>query len=513
MTFFQRDRMQIAAIVLLALIIRGPTFGFSSLGWDEDIFALVAREILIGNWPYQTVFDHKPVGLYLPYTAAYLVGGDNPVSGKVLAWVVVVAAAVTVRAIGTDVFKLRGPTATGFGIAYVLFATCVLYASSGFLVGLYLMLGFYCFMAPPAPGVARLTFAGALFGLAFQTNYLAGFPMLGFSVGYVVQRMRPFGPRDVLRGLLGSLRTAGAPLVGFVVANVAVLAPLHAAGSLEEYFFLQRNYVSGYGVTVGLRDLLAGFMSVHDVTLPIVALTLAYLGQRLSSAERDGEPEAWDSVLVTAGLYLGGVAATVVSRQFLDHYVQLVIPWVLLFAMSVLALPSITRRMRQWAIAVAIASSLTIVVPRTKPIAGIAWRTLTGPGPTGIFDRPRMVAARLAGWVGPPETIYVLCTLPVIYQLAGVRPPTRYPYYPHHTIPRNTRALGIDTRTEMRRIIAGNPKAIVLGDFESCVGVQREDYDWFRAHATSAGYRARERVADNVTILVVPEVAERSAVD
>src|SRR4029079_5973964 len=94
----QRDRWAVirdaAAIAIICLLLRGPTFGLSEMSWDETAFVLVAREILNGHWPFTTLFDHKPIGLYFHFAAALALFGDDPIAARMLGWIVVTATAL-----------------------------------------------------------------------------------------------------------------------------------------------------------------------------------------------------------------------------------------------------------------------------------------------------------------------------------------------------------------------------------------------------------------------------------
>lgn len=66
------------ALFFAVMATRIPTFWIVSTHIDEGVFALVAREIVDGNLPYSTVFEHKPVALYCPAALFMALLGTKP---------------------------------------------------------------------------------------------------------------------------------------------------------------------------------------------------------------------------------------------------------------------------------------------------------------------------------------------------------------------------------------------------------------------------------------------------
>ena len=106
------------ALVLLALILRAPTYGDPDTALDEQFYLLVGDRMLHGALPYVDIWDRKPVGLFLIYAAIRLLGGDGFIQYQVVA---ALFAGVTAAFIWLIARRMTGsfPAAIA-GISYLL---------------------------------------------------------------------------------------------------------------------------------------------------------------------------------------------------------------------------------------------------------------------------------------------------------------------------------------------------------------------------------------------------------
>ena len=65
------DRLWIrpALFGLVALVMRGATFGDPTVWIDEQLYVLIGQKMSEGELPYVDIWDRKPVGLFLLYAA------------------------------------------------------------------------------------------------------------------------------------------------------------------------------------------------------------------------------------------------------------------------------------------------------------------------------------------------------------------------------------------------------------------------------------------------------------
>ena len=80
-------------IVLLSVMVRWQTFGNPAIGFDEQFYLLVGDRMWHGVIPYVDIFDRKPIGLFIIYAIADVIGKDGFLQYKVIALVSVVATA------------------------------------------------------------------------------------------------------------------------------------------------------------------------------------------------------------------------------------------------------------------------------------------------------------------------------------------------------------------------------------------------------------------------------------
>ena len=183
----------------VALLLRGPTFGLSDLGPDETIFGLIGGEILRGNWPFTTAFDHKPIGLYLHFAAAIALIGESPSAGRTLGWFFVTLSAILVRQFAVQHFFLSRRWSLLFSTTFLL-ATVGLdgaAALSEHFVNFYALLAAYLLLSTERPLSAWLS--GIAAGLALSVNYLAAFVCGGMLVGYLICQPSGEGRRALRR--------------------------------------------------------------------------------------------------------------------------------------------------------------------------------------------------------------------------------------------------------------------------------------------------------------------------
>ena len=110
-------------LTLATLASRVPVLGRSVLDWDESLYFLMAQAWLHGHLPYTTIWDNKPVGIYVIFAGFHLVFG-----GGVLAMRLASVACVSLLAFA--VFKIAEVLAAERAAAWVAGGALVLCALS-----------------------------------------------------------------------------------------------------------------------------------------------------------------------------------------------------------------------------------------------------------------------------------------------------------------------------------------------------------------------------------------------
>lgn len=457
-------------IALACLVLRGPTFGFSEVNWDESAIALVAREILFGNWPFTAVFDHKPIGIYLHFAAAIVLIGDNPTATRLLGWLVVTASAVMIRQFA--VRRLRLSRAEG-----LFLAASFLFASMGFggaavytehFVNLYVLASAY--LLTGRNHATPIFFSGVAAGIAINVNYLALIVCAGMIAGYLFAPIAGTARRN--------LRFSKVPVwtLGVATATAVLLSPIFGLSDPSAYFAPQFSFLSSYRDTVDASAAAIRFISQASALLPLVAtaLGLAWLAfvarERAILEQREADQL---TLAVFTGALVGAAAAAAVSGYAFDHYFLLLVPPLLLITAALLS-SGIDPPARLMAAAAVGGTSAMLATPGlTVSALGAYDLVLKSTRGDLRMDGSREIANIARPKLSAGDTIYAVCTPLAPYQLLQVRPPTRFPFYPHHLNSRYANALGIDVDDEVARVFAKAPAVVVLGPGESCWGTPR----------------------------------------
>jgi hypothetical protein len=97
------------------------------------------------------------------------------------------------------------------------------------------------------------------------------------------------------------------------------------------------------------------------------------------------------------------------------------------------------------------------------PLAAVAAKLSPGWLNIGKSDVPRQVAALIRGDKQPDSTVWVVNSEPVIYFLAGVASPTRFPF-PPHLVGEQSGFAHNDPAAEVARILGAHPRYLVVDE-------------------------------------------------
>jgi 4-amino-4-deoxy-L-arabinose transferase-like glycosyltransferase len=201
--------INVIIIVLIAIILRGPTLYTSVINWDETAFALVAREILNGHMPYDAAFDHK-------LAASIAIFGDDPVSSRLLGLFCIIASALIILWMLTKIFDDHSLMPTIISIAYI-FANGGYGGSATFselLVNFYVLLWMLLIcIAIIKKSNATAIAVGAVMAISFHTNYLTGVYILLLTIAIPASAF--LAPKNNKKAELeGSIKLCSLALIG-----------------------------------------------------------------------------------------------------------------------------------------------------------------------------------------------------------------------------------------------------------------------------------------------------------
>jgi len=277
----------VVVIVALAVLAGLPGL-YCELDNDQALWLCPTRDWLRGaSTPYETLFDNKPIAIYLACALALrspwgAVPGLGLLAIVTTAMTSLVAAGLVARSFGRPAALVTGAL---LPLGRLVLRTGALMPED--LQALFSVLAVAVFLR----GSSRLSwlrvwFAGLLWGCAVVSKQSAGVPLVGFVVFALLP---PTGPRGVQRWTraAGLLLAAALPVAGFL----AWLSIAGGQGLLKEWVLAALPFT---GLNTGVMELgwrLKGLLKVVIVLTELAPLALpALYGWGASSG---GTPVAW----------------------------------------------------------------------------------------------------------------------------------------------------------------------------------------------------------------------------
>ena len=420
-------------MLMAALLIRAWDFGNPVIHVDEQYYLLVGDRLWHGAIPYLTIWDRKPIGLFLLFGAIRALPGDGILAYQVIA---MLFAAATAWVVAQGARKVGGGIVGSLAasIAYLLWLSLlggrggqapVFYNLPVAIAGV-LALNLPTLVAMQRRGdiVRQGAVACLLLGLAIQIKYTALFEGIGIGLLYAWHLHRAGAARPhvlaaaTLWAILGALPT------------LAVLGWYAALGGAALQAFWFANVTS-----IALRppypiDQLA--MRLLGIAAQLLPLAIAgVLAWRKLGTVRS---PAW---LVAAGWLAAALVGFLSIGTFFDHYA---LP--LLAPLAIVAAPALDRWRRWSGVGLLLAAVLLIVERVAAPD--------DAPGARAVGAVVRANAAEELGRGCP----YVFIGDTVTYLLGRACLPTAYAFPNFLAYTTEQGATGIDEAAEVRRILA-----------------------------------------------------------
>jgi len=432
------DLVAAAALLLAAIVTRGPWLANPFADFDEQLYSLIGWQMTQGALPFVDQWDRKPFGLFAIFAGIHAVFGPSALAYQLAAFASAIAGAWLVYLLGRSLVDRA--SACVAGVLYLAFLSAYgSYSAQSEVFHTPMMLFAVWQLRDPhhRSATLRAMLAMLVCGMALQVKYTV-VPQCIFLGGVALYSAWLRGMRlPKIAGL-----AAGFALLG--LAPTLLVAAFYALqGQFDAFWFA--NFVSFFDRAPSEYG---RFWSghVHGAT-PVVGLTLIglYAAWRLNPPR-----DRW-----SYGLYCGwGVSAflTVLmpSTVYLYYYGALAPATVLI------ALPLIDRRARAgWLPAAALVAGMFYILFPPTTLAKSA-------GQRAMAER---LTAAIAPHVGPDKGCLWIHDGPAsLYKTTGSCLPTRFIYPDHLNNDLERSALGISQLAEVERILAEKPPVVVTAE-------------------------------------------------
>jgi len=435
------DPLCYAMVGLLAIMLRWPFFGHPAADCDEQIYQLIGERMLDGALPYIDIWDRKPIGLFLIFALANLIGGAGPLPYQILACVAAVGGGMLVYHLAkrfTD-----GMGALVAGMLYVLYLSVFegrIGQTEVFFVPLLIAMASLTvrmFQTVDSDAVHRLgLFAMALGGVTLQIKYTALPQCILFGVLALARQVhlgiRPsvLATRCVIYGAAGLLPT------GIAISIYTYI------GHVDAYIYA--NFLSIF--SRGVVDQAVTDNYLFHIIARSTPLFLAALVGVVNYISRVGRNTPL--YLVIVGWTASAVTGSVMIGNFYIHYFSPIVP-----GLIILAAPALSRT---WAgatlSALCLYSGFFLLAQEDRTaMAREDWQ--------GYDKMLRAVAPYVAPERG--ECLYIFDGPTSLYRDTHSCLPTIYAYPDHLSNSVEVRSIGVDTSAEMARILKTRPAVII----------------------------------------------------
>jgi hypothetical protein len=396
------------SVSLIALVVRFVGFYYPAIDWDEAVYALVGSAWLHSEPPYTVVWDNKPPFLYALFAIFEAIIHDPVIAYRLLSLVAVSITATLVSHIAASRGASRHAAFLG-ALAFCIGSIC----NGGLATNAEVLMVVFTTAAIMSAIINRPVLAGIWFGTAVMTKHVAVFD--GFAILYAIYAIGELSLMTLFRVAVGSL-----------ISPVLMIAFLAYSGAFNGFW---------QGAIIDNLTRISGHFDWDKFKVIVVyqACWLMLYASLLLLRDR----------LIWFWL-LGGAVGITSGKYFYSHYFIQILP-----ALCVAFALAVDRLFVQRKAAVLCAFAFL-----APTIASGAYRIsllLRGP------HNERAIAAKIP----TGASLYVFDGEPILYLLAGSRPPTPYVLPTILTGDRFYNVAHINPLSEVNRIFKSRPEFVV----------------------------------------------------
>jgi hypothetical protein len=471
-------------LVLVTLATRAIWFTDPVADFDEQIYSLIGWRMTYGDLPFVKVWDRKPFGLFAIFAAAHWLFGPEPLAYQLVACLFALGGAVLVYALARELVDRVSATIAG-SLYLMLIAAYGSYSAQSEIFHVPLMLAMLWLVRDRTrPGASkRALLAMLLGGIALQIKYTV-LPQCLFFGGYALYGEWRAGtaPWQLAK------RAAAYALAGILPTALVALLYL-GTGHFQEFWFA--NFVSFFERTPA-----PGGRLRSDLFVALLPLALL-IGLGLYAALRLNPPRDWRTYSLFAGWTLAALGTVLLPATIYLYYYGALVPAAVLMAVPLIDVRAPAK-----------------FLPAAALLFGAGY-ILDMPDRYAHSQNERRAEARLSAAIAPyvgarRDCLYVFDGPAELYRSTGTCRPTRYLYPDHLNNGLEIHSLEVDQPTEITRILATRPGAIVTANHP--MTVQRKVNLALISQATRAHYRPLTTVSlhdREVTAWVRRDLARR----
>ena len=425
---------------MFTFFVRWPYLGDPAADFDEQLYQLIGQQMLHGAVPFVDLWDRKPIGLFLIYATANIIGGESIWSYQLLACASTIWAAALIFSLARPFTDTVGAvTAALLYIIYLSAFGSYVGQSEVFFIPLLLLmtkLATRLLAAADQSAALRLCYQIILLGgLCLQIKYTV-LPQCMFFGILCLWKLRMLGmPYRVLTRHAGQFALVGLVPTLCVTAFYLTIGQFDAFAFANFWSIFQRGPLSGV-----LKDFYRAQVTIMAFPLFVIACAGALA---LSLRKRRIAP---GYILVGGWTVSAFLSATMVGNIYI-HYFATVIP-----GLVILASPAL-RMNRLGAVLSSLAMLFGLLFFNPARHHQISMKSRAG------FEGVVKLASPFIG--KHHDCLYVYDGPTALYHATQSCLPTRFIYPDHLNNAQEENALGINTEYEVGRILADRPGVII----------------------------------------------------
>ena len=419
------------AIGAMLFVTRANTFGDPVLHVDDQFYRVVGHFFGAGELPYVDIWDRKPIGLFVIYALISRLGGDGTIAYQAAAAAAVAASSALIFCIAT-----RISSRTGALLAALLYlALIVPFGGEGgqspvFYNPMMALAALLTIKSIETP--SRLVFFAAvamlMCGLAMTVKQVAFVEGVFFGICFLALAY------NAGKDLMWIASFALALVAVALLPTLLAMSTFAARGHLSEFFFA--NFVSIFlKETSGVRWWGLLYWSLYLAAPVIIAAISSFIRWR-------GDFNRGVVIFVDCWIISSFVGAVAIPN-FFDHYALPLIQPLSLGCATFFSRP----------LGAVLLVALSFNASAEKPFTN---RHLHVTEAAQYEKINRAVRSHLNG-----GCLFIAGGPPLLYATTGACHSTRYLFSEHLMRGLESKAVGVDTRLELARVLDSGPDVIV----------------------------------------------------